>query len=260
MYFVAKPNEEAKSFIQAAGLTDETQCRAIGTLVFDLKNYNLWDKMKAIYPMVGQAGVSSSFEFNLKNPSTFRGTFYGGWTFASTGITGNGINAYFDSNFNQSLNLTPSNNHISIYSRTDFNSPAYPNLKVDCGVTNDTSFAFTEIQSRVATFANFINGSQNPTQNVLNSLGQFIGVGNVSNATIYKNGVNLQTDSNTQTRAMFNATIYFGATHDAIADVAKYFSPREYAFASIGDSLTDEEAANFYTAVQRFQTTLGRQV
>ena len=53
MYFVAKPNEEAKAFIQAAGLIDETQMKAIGTLVFDLKNYNLWDKMKAIYHMVG---------------------------------------------------------------------------------------------------------------------------------------------------------------------------------------------------------------
>ena len=31
-------------------------------------------------------------------------------------------------------------------------------------------------------------------------------------------------------------------------------------FSSIGDGLTDTEAANFYTAVQAFQTTLGRQV
>jgi hypothetical protein len=37
-------------------------------------------------------------------------------------------------------------------------------------------------------------------------------------------------------------------------------SPQECAFASIGDGLTDTEAVNFYTAVQRFQTTLGRQV
>jgi hypothetical protein len=32
------------------------------------------------------------------------------------------------------------------------------------------------------------------------------------------------------------------------------------AFSSIGDGLTDTEATNLYTAVQRFQTTLGRQV
>jgi hypothetical protein len=38
------------------------------------------------------------------------------------------------------------------------------------------------------------------------------------------------------------------------------FSTREQAFASIGDGLTDTEVANFYTAVQSFQTTLGRAV
>ena len=38
------------------------------------------------------------------------------------------------------------------------------------------------------------------------------------------------------------------------------FSTKECAFSSFGDGLTDTEAANFYTAVQRFQTTLGRQV
>ena len=35
---------------------------------------------------------------------------------------------------------------------------------------------------------------------------------------------------------------------------------RQFAFVSIGDGLTDVESANFYTAVQTFQTTLGRQV
>ena len=38
------------------------------------------------------------------------------------------------------------------------------------------------------------------------------------------------------------------------------YSPREQAFASIGDGLTDAEATAFYNAVQAFQTSLGRQV
>ena len=38
------------------------------------------------------------------------------------------------------------------------------------------------------------------------------------------------------------------------------YSAKECAFASIGDGLTDTEAANFYTAVQTFQTTLSRNV
>ena len=39
-----------------------------------------------------------------------------------------------------------------------------------------------------------------------------------------------------------------------------YYSAANYAFVSIGNGLTDAEAANFYIAVQAYQTTLGRQV
>ena len=38
------------------------------------------------------------------------------------------------------------------------------------------------------------------------------------------------------------------------------YSPREQAFASIGDGLTDADALAFYNAIQAYQTTLGRQV
>jgi hypothetical protein len=47
---------------------------------------------------------------------------------------------------------------------------------------------------------------------------------------------------------------------DANGVGVQYYTDRECAFASIGDGLTDTEAANFYTAVQAYQTTLSRQV
>ena len=42
--------------------------------------------------------------------------------------------------------------------------------------------------------------------------------------------------------------------------VPDQFDIKENAFFSFGDSLTDTEANNFYTAVQAFQTSLNRQV
>jgi hypothetical protein len=39
-----------------------------------------------------------------------------------------------------------------------------------------------------------------------------------------------------------------------------YYNNAELAFASLGDGLTDTEAANFYTAVQAFQTALSRNI
>jgi hypothetical protein len=51
---------------------------------------------------------------------------------------------------------------------------------------------------------------------------------------------------------------YLGAFNNNT--VASFYSTKQCAFASIGSGLTDTEAANFYTAVQAFQTALNRNV
>jgi hypothetical protein len=71
-----------------------------------------------------------------------------------------------------------------------------------------------------------------------------------------RNGVN-----NTLVQASLSKTtqqIWIGAMNNNGA--GSFYSARQAAFASIGDGLSDTEAANFYTAVQTFQTTLGRNV
>jgi hypothetical protein len=50
---VAPVDADAQAFITAAAITDPTQQAAINTLVVDLKGYNVWSKMKAIYPFLG---------------------------------------------------------------------------------------------------------------------------------------------------------------------------------------------------------------
>lgn len=254
MYFVAKPNEEAKSFIQAAGLTDETQMKAIGTLVFDLKNYNIWDKMKAIYPMVGQAGVSSSFAFNLKNPSTFKGTFYGGWTFSSTGATPDGTTGYMDTSLNDNTYLNLNDVHFSVYLRTNSDG-----IKVDLGVYATGNLG-VNIYTRLGNVQyTRLHEDDGATVATTDSRGFRLGTRNIAtskNVFINNTKTSLSSNSNTKT----NGNIYLGANNNVSISTAVQFSDRENAFASIGDGLTDTEAANFYTAVQRFQTTLGRQV
>ena len=78
---------------------------------------------------------------------------------------------------------------------------------------------------------------------------------NVMNA--WKNGTKLATSAGAST-AKINGNLYIGATNNG--GVASYPTSKQCAFASIGDGLTDTDAANFYTAVQAFQTTLGRQI
>ena len=251
MYFVAKPNEEAKAFIQAAGLIDETQMKAIGTLVFDLKNYNLWDKMKAIYPMVGQAGVSSSFQFNLKNPTLFKGTFSGSWIFSSTGATPDGTSAYMDTNLNSDTSLNLNDSHASVYLRTNSDG-----LFTDLGNFNGATGI--NIFSRFGN-AQYIRINDEDVNTVSTTDSRGFRLGSRTNSTtksVYIN--NSRTDFTQNSLGKANSNIYIVARN--FAGTADFFSDRENAFASIGDGLTDTDAANLYTAVQRFQTTLGRQV
>ena len=74
---------------------------------------------------------------------------------------------------------------------------------------------------------------------------------------IFRAGTQIaSTTTNAGTRP--NIPLFIGAANTTGGAVA--FSNFQTAFASIGDGLTDTQAANFYTAVQAFQTTLGRQV
>jgi hypothetical protein len=250
MYFVAKPNEEAKAFIQAAGLTDETQCRAVSTLVIDLKNYGLWDKMRVIYPFVGQPGVSSSFQYNLKDPNTFRGTFSGGWNFTSTGVIPDGFSAYMDTTCAPNQ-MSQNSIHLSVYNRTEANSG------IEMGSRTNPSNC--QIVSRLGDLNySFINqpGGSSFSQTV--STGFIIAQRTNSTQRIYFRN-NIKTTTNDASAAPNSISFYICARNVNGTSVDNYDS-REKSFASIGDGLTDTEAANLYTAVQRFQTTLGRQV
>lgn len=236
----------------AGGTLSATEKTAVNQLVLDMKSYSIWSKMKAIYPMVGAS--SAACAQNLKS-SSFTGTFTSGWTFASTGVTGNGTSAYFNTNFNQSSNLTPSNNHISLYSRTDVNA-----VVVDCGVTNNVTHSFSQLLLRSGGNATFENGSQKITPSTANSLGLYTGSALTAGIKLYKNGTSISSSTAAQTRSMYNNNIYIAATNESTSNNPFYFTSRQYAFASIGDGLTDTQAADFYTCVNTFQVSLSRNV
>ena len=237
--------------ISAGGTLSVLEQIATNKLVIDLKSYDLWNSMKAIYPMVGSSSEACSQ--NLIS-SSFTGSFSSGWTFTSTGVTPNGTSAYLNSNFNQSSNLIPSNNHISVYSKTDSNA-----LYIDCGVTNNTSYSFSQLFIRNNGNTVYENGSQVISAATSNSLGFYCGTSTSNtSAKLYKNGSSISSSTTLQARTMFNNNIYIAATN--FSNIPVGYSNRKYAFVSIGYGLTDTQAANFYTAVQAFQTTLSRQV
>jgi hypothetical protein len=244
---------DAVAFLAAAGITDATITLAINTLVLDLKGFGLWTKMKAIYPFVG--GTATTHKFNLKNPAdtnaAFRLSFVGGWTHSANGALPNGTNAYADTFLNGLSILTNASNHLSFYSRT-----STVGVGIEIGCSNIGSNFF-----QVRPAVNYVAGGVVILSFTSTANAQGFWLGSKENAAsrrAYKNGVVEALSTANDTTPYENLNIFIGARNDNGLPV--FYSNKECALASIGDGLTTTEAANYYTAVQSFQTTLARQV
>ena len=231
----------------AGGTLSATEKIATNQLVLDLKANSLWTPMKAIYPMVGASAAACAQ--NLKS-SSFTGTFTStGWTFASTGITGNGTSAYFDTTVTNNIDITDRASHWSTYFRTLGNAGF-------CGYFNAAN-AFG-VQPRAA--SNVIaTGLNNIAATSVNSvIGYLVGsVNSATDAKLYVNNSLVFTLSN-PTAISQNLDFYLGALNSSGSAIL--YATQEIAFSSLGGNLNNTQASNFYTAVQAFQTTLSRQV
>ena len=240
---------DAQAFITAASITDPTQQSAINQLVVDLKGYNVWSKFKAIYPVVG--GVASSHAVNLKTPGTFNLTFATGWTHSATGMTPNGA-TYANTNLIENTSLNSNDSHISIYSRTNDTT----GVKCDIGAANSTtqSNIFPNLSG---VFYPRVQASNSGTAVSLNTQGLFIA--NRVNSTQVQGWRNT-TKYTISSNSTGKVTVPFWLGDLNNNGVGGVNSTRQLAFASIGDGLSDTDVNNYYTAVQAFQTTLGRSI
>jgi hypothetical protein len=245
------------AFLTATGITDTTITSALEDLVADLKSYSIWDKMKAIYPFVG--GTATTHKFNLKDSrdtdAAFRLAFSGGISHTSNGIQGNGINGYADTFLTPSTSLSLNSTHLSVYSRTNVTRN-----NADIGSENSDG------TNRIYTLYNAV-GSVDYSRNnntlasglsTNSSLGFILNNRtNSTNMKVIRNNSIVTANSNATT-GLSDRKIYVGAYNSG--GTASLFSNRQLAFSTIGDGLTDEDSANLYYSVQKFQTTLGRQV
>jgi hypothetical protein len=247
----APVDPDAQAFITAAAITDPTQQSAINTLVVDLKGYSIWTKMKAVYPFVG--GTATSHKFNLKNPldtdAAYRLTFFGGVTHSSNGIIGNGTNGYADTFLANNV-MAQSNAHISVYSRTD-----YQGTVSDIASYSNQFGSFMYIRSAGNNFEGQVNAGTRVNVSNTDSRGLFLTTRTTAISQTGQKNTTQYVTASVPTNHIAS-TFKLLRTGDASAE----YSPRNLAFASIGDGLTDAEALNFYTAVQAFQTTLGRSI
>ena len=251
---------DALSFITSAAITDNTQKTAVNTLVTDLKGYNIWTKIKALYPMVG--GSATSHKFNLKDPrdldAAYRLVFSGGWTHSNTGALPNGTTGYADTKFNPvSISQSLSSTHLSVYTNTA-NTAGTSRGYIGSIQTDSTNYAVLGYFSAGTLEVGVIGGSSVEYGGRILAFAGFklTSTNGDRNNRYFKN--NSKIDTLIQTNSFYNANMYLGAIN--YIGNPSYFQNVPFTFASIGDGLSDTEASNFYTAVQNFNTTLARQV
>jgi hypothetical protein len=247
----------------AGGTLSLTEKSAVNSLVLQMKTDGIWTKMKAIYPMVGggigtTAARQAACSQNLVS-SSFTGSFSSGWTFASSGVTGNGTSAYMNTGFNTATNQSINNLSLSVYVRTAAmgigsitdmgnweNASALPLTNIQTSATARFFYCWDYSTATISFFTSDASGMWGTSRS-----------GTASWESFQRNVSVSQTTTTTQS-TIPNNNVYLGAANGN--GTTTEFSSRQIAFAHLGDSLSNTNFNNFYTAVQAFQTTLARQV
>jgi hypothetical protein len=231
----------------AGGTLSTTEQNAVNTLVIDMKGFGLWSIMQAIYPIVGASAASTAQ--NLKS-SSYTGTFTSGWTFASNGVTGNGIATYYDTTLQPNIAMNYNNQSYFIYKAT-VQAGTVSEYGVNDGSQNGTN-CFLAIGYN--TIGEFVTAGR--FSNITTAGAYILNRNNSNDKTLFNNGTIFQTINNAATNYTLG-NLYLGA-RNSVAGLNSTNS--QIRFFAVGDGLTNTQASNYYIAVQAFQTSLSRQV
>jgi hypothetical protein len=235
-----------------------TEINAVNNLVWGLVGMGLWDKINLIYPFIGSS--LNAQKWNLKDVSSYNITFTGaGWTTS----TSNGLQktvadavSYGSIAYNVRTLLSNTSYHISCYVGTS---------QVATAATPFGSYASVvgqvfRIYSNTALFGVQFGGATgvNVSLTTTGTTGYIIGTRTAINATaMYIAGKPSLRDTTTASATTLpNANIDVGVNSSGTS----YPSTQAMRMATVGSSLTDNDAKNLNIIVQSFQTALGRQV
>lgn len=102
--------DDVTAYLIKTGITDSVIISALYSFYADLKNNNLWNKIKVLYPMLGGSAFTTKFDLVKKNNSEFNITWQGTPLFTNEGVNGGaGRNAQGISHFVPSSKMTLGN-------------------------------------------------------------------------------------------------------------------------------------------------------
>lgn len=240
----------------AAGQTlSPTEKNAIIGLCPTLRSIGL-SKFKVLYPIVGTTAIAQSF--NLIDPSLFQITWVGSLTHDSTGVTGDGSTGYGDTGWIPSSLASNAEGGLFYYSRSSGDSIGFSMgaLTIDARMTvfgPAGGNIFADIWDRLAAGEISIPAATGARG--------FISANRATTSLLkgYRNGSPLVTNTGDESAGVLpvNSVFVCGANDGG---VPLLLSADNFAMFGIKLGLTDTDESNLFTAVQAFETTLGRQV
>ena len=252
---------DGEAFVAASGITDDTQISAIANLVGGLKAQSLYDKMIAVYPLVG--GSAAAHKWNLIDPQdadgSFRLTFGGTLTHNANGITGS-ANGYVNSHIVPDTDLVIGNYHITAYNSLDINAAG-----VLFGAVSTTKTI--QLAPDHTYLTNTVIADRNDSERIINyntnAKGYWCIVDKDTPTTTHKqrqfylycDGSNLSR-RNGDTAGLPTVPLHFLAK--GTTTTPNNFYAGCLSFATVGEALTQDEQNDLNAIVHTFQTALGR--
>ena len=243
---------DVQAFLLATGISDATTVDALCALVTSAKADGWWTKLDAIFPFVG--GTADTNKYNLKDPqdldSAFRLSFVGGWVHSANGSLPNGVNGYARTFWNPTTETTSDNVSFGAYSRTNVTGANYIYGSFQ---TAGTMRMWHNLNGNIQIApAALITYTANPSTRLFVSRRDAI---NFNQS--YRDGVSLGATVATML-TLPNFEFYFGALNNNGSP--SFYTQHEIAFGFLGNAITDADVANITSAVNTFQTSLGRNV
>lgn len=208
------------------------------------------------------AFMASQMKYNLKDARdldvAFRLTWSGGWTYSATGAIPNGTNGFANTNLNQSTNLNPDSLHLSIYSRTNISTNSAFDIGGNSGTPNYFGAQLAAYYNGIGTISHL---NSYPTESAVssantNTQAYYIGTrtSNVLNKA-FRNGTLLATNTATRVSTLPNSNLFIASDN-----VTAGFTSKQYAFATIGNGLSDQDTLLLNQIVEKYQVALSRGV
>jgi hypothetical protein len=223
--------------ITAGGYLDASMSAATIQLFVDLQSDTSWSNLDAFYPFVGQN--LPGYSINGKNPGTHNISWAGGVGSNLSGVTGNDINGFGNTNYNENSHAQLNNLHIGVYCLTNFDEQGYDMGAVSTGVGNDSK-TLLGLRDTNSVFGSVGISNLTAVPNVYantDSTGHYIisRTGSTS-TTLFKNGSSVATDATVSTGEKGTQNYYILARNNA--GTADLYTKRQLTFVHLGKGLT----------------------